>query len=95
VTVTEDVGDSELINEVEVTTEETGKRAVSAREKIQIYGKQEEENIEISEEENAEAAAEPISSNPKTGDGSQGEIWVGICLSSLAAAGLLLRKTRR
>lgn len=95
VTVSEDVGDSELINEVEVTTEETGKRAVSAREKIQIYGKQEEENIEISEEENAEAAAEPISSNPKTGDGSQGEIWVGICLSSLAAAGLLLRKTRR
>ncbi len=95
VTVSEDVGDSELINEVEVTTEETGKRAVSAREKIQIYGKQEEENIEISEGEKAEAAAEPISSNPKTGDGSQVEIWVGICLSSLAAAGLLLRKTRR
>lgn len=93
VTVSENGENRELINEVEVTAEETGTRAVSAREKIQIYGKQEEENIEISAGKQAEAAAEPISSNPQTGDGTQGEAWAAICLFSLAAAAFLLRKT--
>lgn len=93
VTVSENGENRELINEVEVTAEETGKRAVFAREKIQIYGKQEEENIEISAGKQAEAAAEPVSSNPQTGDGTQGEAWAAICLFSLAAAAVFLRKT--
>lgn len=94
VTVPREAKDSELINQVEVTTAETGKRVVSAGKKIKLYGKQTEIKREASGAEAVETAAEPISSIPKTGDRSQGPAWTGICLCSLAAAGLLLRKTR-
>ena len=98
VTLPEDVEAQELLNEVIVTTLETGEQAVTSQAKVQIKAaeKQKEENEEAVEKESIDmdggavphaGESYPASTHPKTGDPYQPLLWLAMIPGSLLAAG--------
>ena len=98
ITLPEDVEAQDLLNEVVVTTLETGEREVTSQASVQI--KTAEKTDENSEEVVREAAVDtesgavshigesyPTSTHPKTGDPYQPFLWLAMIPGSLLTAG--------
>lgn len=87
----EDLKDQNLINEVSVTTLETGAKAKTARSEIQVKASEEgqEEAESDSDEETAgiQEESRPASTHPKTGDPYQPFLWLSMIPGSLLAVG--------
>ena len=103
VTLPEDLESGELINQVIVTARETGDRAVQAESGVSVEPAQGTETPAPTElpavtEASADPGepeffAEPMTSNPKTGDSSGIEFWMGIMGAALFA-GILIAVLR-
>lgn len=89
VTLPEDMDDQKLINEVTVTTAETGERTETSKAEIQIY-KEAEEPTEVSEEnkntQDMETKGQAASTHPKTGDPMKPVLWLLVISGSVLAA---------
>ena len=98
ITLPEDVEAQDLLNEVVVTTLETGEREVTSQARVQI--KAAEKTDENSEEEVKENTVDtesgavshtgesyPTSTHPKTGDPYQPFLWLAMIPGSLLTAG--------
>ena len=95
VTLPEDIKDQELLNEVTVTTQETGDQTVSSQAKVQIRQAEEkkEDSVDTDNEETLNAGESyPASSHPKTGDPYQPFLWLAMIPGSLLAAGWIRSK---
>ena len=95
VTLPEDIKDKELLNEVTVTTQETGDQTVSSQAKVQIRQAEEkkEDSVDTDNEETLNAGESyPASSHPKTGDPYQPFLWLAMIPGSLLAAGWIRSK---
>lgn len=94
VTLPEDLEDQNLVNEVSVTTLETGEQTKIAQSEIQVKaaeeGKQEETNADIDGEMGSEQdESRPASTHPKTGDPYQPFLWLFMIPGSVLAVGWL------
>ena len=94
VTLPEGLEDQNLVNEVSVTTLETGEQTKIAQSEIQVKGaeeeKQEEANADIDGETGSEQAESmPASTHPKTGDPYQPLLWLFMLPGSMLAVGWL------
>lgn len=94
VTLPEDLEDQNLVNEVSVTTLETGEQTKIAQSEIQVKGaeekKQEEATSDIDGETGSEQAESmPASTHPKTGDPYQPLLWLFMLPGSMLAVGWL------
>lgn len=95
VTLPEDIKDQELLNEVTVTTQETGDQTVSSQAKVQIRQAEEkkEDSVDTDNEETLNAGESYLaSSHPKTGDPYQPFLWLAMIPGSLLAAGWIRSK---
>ena len=95
VTLPENIKDQELLNEVTVTTQETGDQTVSSQAKVQIRQAEEkkEDSVDTDNEETLnEGESYPASSHPKTGDPYQPFLWLAMIPGSLLAAGWIRSK---
>lgn len=95
VTLPEDIKDQELLNEVTVTTQETGDQTVSSQAKVQIRQAEEkkEDSVDTDNEETLNVGESyPASSHPKTGDPCQPFLWLAMIPGSLLAAGWIRSK---
>ena len=94
VTLPEDLEDQNLVNEVSVTTLETGEQTKIAQSEIQVKAaeeeKQEETNVDIDGEMGSEQdESRPASTHPKTGDPYQPFLWLFMIPGSVLAVGWL------
>ena len=94
VTLPEDLEDQNLVNEVSVTTLETGEQTKIAQSEIQVKAaeeeKQKETNADIDGELGSEQAESmPASTHPKTGDPYQPLLWLFMLPGSMLAVGWL------
>ena len=94
VTLPESLKDQNLVNEVSVTTLETGEQTKIAQSEIQVKAaeeeKQEETTSDIDEETGSEQdESRPASTHPKTGDPYQPLLWLFMIPGSLLAVGWL------
>ena len=92
VTLPQDLKDQNLINEVSVTTLETGEQAKTARSEIEVKAEEKEEETDPDNEEetvNTQEESRPASTHPKTGDPYQPLLWLSMIPGSLLAAGWL------
>lgn len=94
VTLTEGLEDQNLVNEVSVTTLETGEQTKIAQSEIQVKAaeeeKQEETNADIDGEMGSEQdESRPASTHPKTGDPYQPFLWLFMIPGSVLAVGWL------
>lgn len=94
VTLPEGLEDQNLVNEVSVTTLETGEQTKIAQSEIQVKAaeeeKQEETNADIDGEMGSEQdESRPASTHPKTGDPYQPLLWLFMILGSVLAVGWL------
>lgn len=94
VTLPEGLEDQNLVNEVSVTTLETGEQTKIAQSEIQVKvseeEKQEETNADIDGETGSEQAESmPTSTHPKTGDPYQPLLWLFMLPGSMLAVGWL------
>ena len=94
VTLPEDLEDQNLVNEVSVTTLETGEQTKIAQSEIQVKAaeeeKQEETNADIDGEMGSEQdESRPASTHPKTGDPYQPLLWLFMIPGSVLAVGWL------
>ena len=94
VTLPEGLEDQNLVNEVSVTTLETGEQTKSAQSEIQVKvaeeEKQEETNADIDGEMGSEQdESRPASTHPKTGDPYQPFLWLFMIPGSVLAVGWL------
>ena len=94
VTLPEGLEDQNLVNEVSVTTLETGEQTKIAQSEIQVKvaeeEKQEEANADIDGETGSEQAESmPASTHPKTGDPYQPLLWLFMLPGSMLAVGWL------
>lgn len=96
VTLPEGLEDQNLVNEVSVTTLETGEQTKIAQSEIQVKGaeeeeeKQEEATSDIDGETGSEQAESmPASTHPKTGDPYQPLLWLFMLPGSMLAVGWL------
>ena len=94
VTLPEDLEDQNLVNEVSVTTLETGEQTKIAQSEIQVKAaeeeKQEETNADIDGEMGSEQdESRPASTHPKTGDPYQPFLWLFMIPGSVLAVGWL------
>ncbi|MBU5480396.1 COG1470 family protein [Blautia sp. MSJ-19] len=97
VTLPENIREQELLNEVTVTTLETGEEVTVSQAKIQVKAAEEMEKTEKNTDEgsvDAEGGAVvqkgesyPVSTHPKTGDPYQPFLWLAMIPGSLLAAG--------
>ena len=93
VTLPENLTSQELLNEVTVTTQETGEQVVTSQAKIQVEAvKEKEEDKESTEIPESGAAvhtgeSRPASTHPKTGDPYQPFLWLAMIPGSMIAAG--------
>lgn len=95
VTLPENIKDQELLNEVTVTTQETGDQTVSSQAKVQIRQAEEkkEDSVDTDNEETLNTGESyPASSHPKTGDPCQPFLWLAMIPGSLLAAGWIRSK---
>lgn len=94
VTLPEGLEDQNLVNEVSVTTLETGEQTKIAQSEIQVKAteeeKQEETNADIDGEMGSEQdESRPTSTHPKTGDPYQPFLWLFMIPGSVLAVGWL------
>ena len=94
VTLPESLEDQNLVNEVSVTTLETGEQTKIAQSEIQVKAseeaKQEETTSDIDGETGSEQAESmPASTHPKTGDPYQPLLWLFMLPGSMLAVGWL------
>lgn len=94
VTLPEGLEDQNLVNEVSVTTLETGEQTKIAQSEIQVKAaeeeKQEETNADIDGEMGSEQdESRPASTHPKTGDPYQPLLWLFMIPGSVLAVGWL------
>ena len=94
VTLPEGLEDQNLVNEVSVTTLETGEQTKIAQSEIQVKAaeeeKQEETNADIDGEMGSEQdESRPASTHPKTGDPYQPLLWLFMIPGSALAVGWL------
>lgn len=95
VTLPENLTSQELLNEVTVTTQETGEQVMTSQAKIQVEAvkeKEEEEDKDSTEILESGAAvhtgeSRPASTHPKTGDPYQPFLWLAMIPGSVIAAG--------
>lgn len=94
VTLPEDLEDQNLVNEVSVTTLETGEQTKIAQSEIQVKGAEEEKQEEATSDIDGETGSEqaesmPASTHPKTGDPYQPLLWLFMLPGSMLAVGWL------
>lgn len=95
VTIPENIQKGELVNQVEVVTKETGGRVVTSKDSVQIYKENIEQIYSNEEVSSGVSLSQPVSSNPKTGDETEGDLWVLIVLTIPFMSGILILKLRR
>ena len=94
VTLPEDLEDQNLVNEVSVTTLETGEQTKIAQSEIQVKVAEEEKQEEATSDIDGETGSEqaesmPASTHPKTGDPYQPLLWLFMLPGSMLAVGWL------
>ncbi|MCB6544345.1 DUF11 domain-containing protein [Blautia glucerasea] len=94
VTLPEDLEDQNLVNEVSVTTLETGEQTKIAQSEIQVKAAEEEKQKETNADIDGEMGSEqdesrPASTHPKTGDPYQPFLWLFMIPGSVLAVGWL------
>ena len=94
VTLPEGLEDQNLVNEVSVTTLETGEQTKIAQSKIQVKAAEEEKQEEATSDIDGETGSEqaesmPASTHPKTGDPYQPLLWLFMLPGSMLAVGWL------
>lgn len=94
VTLPEGLEDQNLVNEVSVTTLETGEQTKIAQSEIQVKAAEEEKQKEINADIDGEMGSEqdesrPASTHPKTGDPYQPFLWLFMIPGSVLAVGWL------
>ena len=94
VTLPEGLEDQNLVNEVSVTTLETGEQTKIAQSEIQVKGAEEEKQEEATSDIDGETGSEqaesmPASTHPKTGDPYQPFLWLFMIPGSVLAVGWL------
>ena len=94
VTLPEDLEDQNLVNEVSVTTLETGEQTKIAQSEIQVKAAEEEKQKETNADIDGEMGSEqdesrPASTHPKTGDPYQPLLWLFMLPGSMLAVGWL------
>lgn len=94
VTLPEDLEDQNLVNEVSVTTLETGEQTKIAQSEIQVKVSEEEKQEEATSDIDGETGSEqaesmPASTHPKTGDPYQPLLWLFMLPGSMLAVGWL------
>ena len=101
VTLPEKLKDQKLVNEVSVTTTETGERKVTSKTEIEVYRTAETPTPEpeaVSDEgapnQNAEKKVQAASTHPKTGDPMKPVLWLMMIPGSLLAAGWVRSRMR-
>ena len=101
VTLPEKLKDQKLVNEVSVTTAETGERKVTSKAEIKVYKTAETPTPEpeaVSDEgapnQNAETKGQAASTHPKTGDPMKPVLWLVMIPGSLLAAGWVRSRMR-
>ncbi len=101
VTLPEKLKDQKLVNEVSVTTAETGERKVTSKAEIEVYRTAETPTPEleaVSDEgapnQNAETKGQAASTHPKTGDPMKPVLWLMMIPGSLLAAGWVRSRMR-
>lgn len=101
VTLPEKLKDQKLVNEVSVTTTETGERKVTSKTEIEVYRTAETPTPEpeaVSDEgapnQNAEKKGQAASTHPKTGDPMKPVLWFMMIPGSLLAAGWVRSRMR-
>lgn len=97
VTLPEDIDDQKLINEVTVTTAETGERTERSKAEIQVF-REAEVPTEVPEEnentQHTETKGKAASTHPKTGDPMKPVLWLLVISGSLLAAGWVYSRMR-
>lgn len=94
VTLPEGLEDQNLVNEVSVTTLETGEQTKIAQSEIQVKAAEEEKQEEATSDIDGETGSEqaesmPASTHPKTGDPYQPLLWLFMLPGSMLAVGWL------
>lgn len=94
VTLPEGLEDQNLVNEVSVTTLETGEQTKIAQSEIQVKAAEEEKHEETNADIDGELGSEqaesmPASTHPKTGDPYQPLLWFFMLPGSMLAVGWL------
>ena len=94
VTLPESLEDQNLVNEVSVTTLETGEQTKIAQSEIQVKVAEEEKQEEATSDIDGETGSEqaesmPASTHPKTGDPYQPLLWLFMLPGSMLAVGWL------
>ena len=94
VTLPEGLEDQNLLNEVSVTTLETGEQTKIAQSEIQVKASEEEKQEETNADIDGEIGSEqdesrPASTHPKTGDPYQPLLWLFMIPGSVLAVGWL------
>ena len=94
VTLPESLEDQNLVNEVSVTTLETGEQTKIAQSEIQVKAAEEEKQKETNADIDGEMGSEqdesrPASTHPKTGDPYQPFLWLFMIPGSVLAVGWL------
>ena len=94
VTLPEGLEDQNLVNEVSVTTLETGEQTKIAQSEIQVKAAEEEKREETNADIDGEMGSEqdesrPASTHPKTGDPYQPLLWLFMIPGSVLAVGWL------
>ena len=94
VTLPEGLEDQNLVNEVSVTTLETGEQTKIAQSEIQVKAAEEEKQEETNSDIDGEMGSEqdesrPASTHPKTGDPYQPLLWLFMIPGSVLAVGWL------
>ena len=94
VTLPEGLEDQNLVNEVSVTTLETGEQTKIAQSEIQVKAAEEEKQKETNADIDGEMGSEqdesrPASTHPKTGDPYQPLLWLFMIPGSVLAVGWL------
>ena len=92
VTLPEGLEDQKLVNEVSVTTLETGEQTKIAQSEIQVKASEEEKQEETTSDIDGETGSEqaesrPASTHPKTGDPYQPLLWLFMIPGSMLAVG--------
>ena len=100
VTLPENLKEQELLNEVTVTTLETGEQVMTSQAKIQIRADEEVETEDADrtsvDMDNSAVShtgeSYPASTHPKTGDPYQPFLWLAMIPGSMLAAGWIRRR---
>lgn len=86
----------ELINEVTVITAETGEKEAVSQARVQVFGNSSDrENHQETDAKGTGTESRPASSVPKTGDETEGLLWLYLSVLSAAAVFSLSGRLRK